>query len=636
MKSNIKYRPDIDGMRAIAVLSVIIFHAFPGYLNGGFVGVDIFFVISGFLITNFIVRSINDNNFTFFDFYSRRIRRIFPALGLVLLFSVIIGWIILLPDEFKSLGKHIMGGVGFISNIVSLLEIGYFDPSAHFKPLLHLWSLGIEEQFYIIWPLFIYSCSKKPNQLFRLISIIFMLSIILYFILSISAPAFVFYFPLTRFWELMLGSILAVGSFSFKQSKLSGIFSKKVLFDVLSIVSFLLILVPLFFLKAGDIHSSFYLLSCNIGTALVIVIGTTDSLCKRILSNPILVFIGLISYPLYLWHWPLLSFANIVTHGYPPGIVRLFIVLVSFIFSWLTYEYLEKPIRGIKGIIPIPNITLHLCLLMFVIGISGITIYAFDGFDHRVDHGISQYKIPIADPIDSINNSIPTLAIIGDSHAGQLSESLSMNGFNNIKTYSKGSCLPLFNLSTYRQPTLFWSEKTECQPWVDNSLDEIINSNDIDYVIISAFYNQYLDGRILVSSTGFKETNHKKIFSIGLRKTVKAIIESRKNVILVLDVPELETPCMPPRPYLFKDQSGCVISRDKEKQKLDLYLIDMVLLKNEFKEIHIIDPREILCNEKICFAKKEGAYLYMADGNHLTEIGLQKLGVFLKERLLAL
>ncbi|HIE3585867.1 TPA: acyltransferase family protein, partial [Legionella anisa] len=167
-----KYRADIDGLRAIAVLSVVVFHVFPKWMKGGFVGVDIFFVISGFLISTIIFEGLEKNSFSFVDFYKKRIKRIFPALVFVLLFCLILGWFALFPQEYKQLGKHVMGGAGFISNFMLWLETGYFDNAAETKPLLHLWSLGIEEQFYIIWPFLVWFVWKKRFNLFFVIMLI--------------------------------------------------------------------------------------------------------------------------------------------------------------------------------------------------------------------------------------------------------------------------------------------------------------------------------------------------------------------------------------------------------------------------------------------------------------------------------
>jgi len=205
-----RYRPDIDGLRAVAVLAVVGFHAFPALVKGGFIGVDIFFVISGFLITTIIIGSLKRNSFSLLKFYSRRIKRIFPALLLVLIASIVIGGFTLLAGEFKQLSLHIAGGAGFISNFVYWKESGYFDNAADTKPLLHLWSLGIEEQFYIIWPILLWLAWKLRLNLFAIIIVLACISLALNIVTVADDGVAAFYSPQTRFWELLAGSVIAM------------------------------------------------------------------------------------------------------------------------------------------------------------------------------------------------------------------------------------------------------------------------------------------------------------------------------------------------------------------------------------------------------------------------------------------
>ena len=204
-----KHRADIDGLRAIAVLSVIGYHASPRWVVGGFIGVDIFFVISGFLISTIIFENLQRDSFSFIEFYSRRIRRIFPAFIIVLATCFAVGWFLLFPDEYKQLGKHIAGGAGFISNFILWKESGYFDDAADTKPLLHLWSLGIEEQFYIVWPLLLWAAWKRNINWLTITVVIAVISFVLNIIIGKSDSVADFYAPQTRFWELSVGSLLA-------------------------------------------------------------------------------------------------------------------------------------------------------------------------------------------------------------------------------------------------------------------------------------------------------------------------------------------------------------------------------------------------------------------------------------------
>src|SRR5687768_8357422 len=200
------YRPDVDGLRAVAVLAVLAFHAFPHAMPGGFAGVDVFFVISGFLITGIILDDLERGRFTIAGFYWRRIRRIFPALILVLTACLVLGWVLLLPDEYRQLGKHVAAGAGFIANLALWAEAGYFDWSAELKPLLHLWSLGVEEQYYLVWPLLLLFFRRWTLGLIVGIGV---LSFALNLYMTAKYPSAAFYLPMTRFWELLIGSALA-------------------------------------------------------------------------------------------------------------------------------------------------------------------------------------------------------------------------------------------------------------------------------------------------------------------------------------------------------------------------------------------------------------------------------------------
>lgn len=220
---NASYRPDIDGMRAIAVIGVLLFHAFPSLLPGGFVGVDVFFVISGYLISSHIFRDLGSGNFSLLTFFRRRIRRIFPALLVVMAACLLAGWFLLLRDEYEQLGKHVAAGAGFVANIVLWLESGYFDKAGIFKPLQHLWSLGVEEQFYILWPVVALLVWPRKYGLVLALAGISATSFILNVILISREPSFSFYSPLTRLWELLAGAGLAWVEFNGRRLPARGV-----------------------------------------------------------------------------------------------------------------------------------------------------------------------------------------------------------------------------------------------------------------------------------------------------------------------------------------------------------------------------------------------------------------------------
>jgi len=331
------YRPDIDGLRAIAVLSVLIYHTFPHILPGGFVGVDIFFVISGYLITSILTKEFLNGSFSYKHFYYRRIKRIFPALLLVVFVSLTFGWFILLPDEFKQLGKHTIGGMSFLSNIMLLTELGYFDNSSELKPFIHLWSLGVEEQFYIFWPIILSSVFLLKQKKIVIIFILALMSFILNIYYTNNSPSLAYYLPFTRFWELAIGGILALIMHKNKTTAPSKTY--------LSLFGLILIIISLIITNKNSAFPGFIALLPTFGAACIILSSSEGYINKAFLSQRLMVWIGLISYPLYLWHWPIITFTRIITDELTPT-SKILCLILSVICAWLTYSMLEKNIKN--------------------------------------------------------------------------------------------------------------------------------------------------------------------------------------------------------------------------------------------------------------------------------------------------
>lgn len=394
-----KYRPDIDGLRAIAILSVVVFHAFPNWAHGGFIGVDIFFVISGYLISTIIMGSLERNSFSFVEFYIRRINRIFPALLLVLTACFVFGWFALLANEYKELGKHIAGGAGFIANFLYLGEIGYFNNAADTKPLLHLWSLGVEEQFYVIWPLLLWFAWKNKFNLLAITMVVAVIS----FGLNIAEvygghAETAFYSPQTRFWELLVGSVLAymtlhrlslplklkhwldtrLGKVVYAQAPADA--TRNTLRNAQSLLGATLLVVGVVVITREGRFPGWWAVLPTLGSALIISAGA-QAWFNRVLSNRVLVWFGLISFPLYLWHWPLLSFARIVESENPSPEIRIGVVLASIVLAQLTYGFIEKPVRfGKHGKVK----AIFMVFLMLAIGLVGFNCYSRNGLSFRL------------------------------------------------------------------------------------------------------------------------------------------------------------------------------------------------------------------------------------------------------------
>ena len=373
-----KYRPDIDGLRTIAVCAVVLFHAFPRSLPGGFAGVDIFFVISGYLISSILFSNFEKGRFTLKDFFSRRIKRIFPALLLVFLTTYIFSYFNLFPHAFGQLGKHILGGSTFSSNFFLWSESGYFDVSAESKPLLHLWSLAIEEQFYILWPLTLMIVWRKKSLVLPVILFAILISFLLNIFYLNQYPSAVFYFPFFRFWEILIGTLLAYLTIYHPQN----FFVKD---DINSsnfraTLGFVLLGLGVGFLNHKKAFPGWWALLPVIGTVLLISGGERAWINRKILARKHMVAIGLISYPLYLWHWPILVFLRIRFDSDPSVILRTLAVVLSFTFAILTYKLLEKPFKNQK-LLKRPNLSLILTMISF--GILGFYTFKMKGFPER-------------------------------------------------------------------------------------------------------------------------------------------------------------------------------------------------------------------------------------------------------------
>jgi peptidoglycan/LPS O-acetylase OafA/YrhL len=369
------YRPDIDGLRAVAVLAVVAYHAFPARVPGGFIGVDVFFVISGFLISQHILQGLARSDFSFGSFYARRVRRIFPALTVVLAAGLWLGWHALFAGEFAEFGKHVAVGAGFGSNFLLWAESGYFDAAAELKPLLHLWSLGIEEQFYIVWPLLLWLAwriRKAPGAVMALVAVA---SFVYSQSLMADAAVAAFYHPVSRVWELAVGGLLAWAGGRGAPVRPGW------LRELLPVAGLALVMTCGWWLQSTSPYPGWAALLPVAGCALVILAGPASWLNRRVLAQRALVFVGLISFPLYLWHWMLLSFLRIVSSGTASGEHRLMVVALSGVLASLTYLLVERPIRRRAAT---GGLALVLTMCLATVGAAGYGIFKSKGFPERL------------------------------------------------------------------------------------------------------------------------------------------------------------------------------------------------------------------------------------------------------------
>jgi peptidoglycan/LPS O-acetylase OafA/YrhL len=451
-----RYRPDIDGLRAIAVLLVVTFHAFPEAMPGGFIGVDIFFVISGFLITGIVARELAAKRFSIATFYGRRIRRIFPALIVVLLAVLVLGWLWMLPEAYALLSSDAFAAAGFAANFELLLHAGYFDIESARKPLLHLWSLGIEEQFYLVWPPILMLAARFRIGLMATAAAIGIGSFLLNVALIDANPVATFYLPFTRAWELLAGAALALASDKIPQAARSH--------DWRAASGALLIVVAAAILNTHWAFPGWSAALPVAGGALLLSAPAAWG-ARQLLSSGPIVFVGLISYPLYLWHWPLLVFFAIIKFAPLTLLESGLIVALSIALAWATYRLVEVPIRFGR---PSRARITALCSAMVLIAVTGAVVVQNGGFAFRLPPEIrAMAQVPTqvarwrvhaclldlsqdasfaADCVD--HDRRPLVLVWGDSTAGALMpgllEAQRTRNFG-IAQLTASSCVPALN-----------------------------------------------------------------------------------------------------------------------------------------------------------------------------------------------
>ena len=392
-----KYRPEIDGLRAIAVLSVVIYHAgfqIPFFENtyfflpGGFLGVDIFYVISGYLITFLIIERINNKTFTFREFYERRARRLLPVLFFVIISCLIAGWIFMLPGQFADLAGSALSSLFFLSNFWFYLTDSYFAEASSLKPLLHTWSLSIEEQFYLIFPPIIYLLFKKKFNKVNFIFILLILSsLLLSTFLSINNLNLNFYILPTRIWELTTGALIA--NYHINNVKIN--FEQKLNSNLFSIVGIIFIVVPFFLFNDQTPHPSVLTISTIVGTGILILNNKRKNFINILLSSKLFVGIGLLSYSLYLWHFPILAFKKIKSSSLSE-FDKLEVIILAIIISIVSYFVIEKPFRN-RQFIRTSYFLTFLFTFFIILLFSSLYIYKNEGVPKR-------YSKTIIDLID--------------------------------------------------------------------------------------------------------------------------------------------------------------------------------------------------------------------------------------------
>jgi peptidoglycan/LPS O-acetylase OafA/YrhL len=375
------YRPEIDGLRSLAIVPILLFHADFAFFSGGYIGVDVFFVISGYLITGIIVNEINDHKFRLIHFYERRARRILPNLFFVIIFSTLISWFFLSIYDLQSFGKSLLGVATFSSNFYFWLQSGYFSESTDLIPLIHTWSLSVEEQFYLFFPILIIFLTKLNKK--KLLDVILFLTFCSLF-LSIWAVNYVnpihhkiisaaFYLLPTRAWEFGVGGIIAINTI---EKRISINFSIREAFFI-EIFGISMILIPVFLFTKGILFPGLASIFPVIGTGILILFSNTNTIIGKILANKFLVFIGLLSYSLYLWHQVIFSFwRNTHLNQSLDAITIFFLLSLTFGLSYFSYKYIEKPFRNKMFLTQKQILLFSIISFLIIVFLGFITLFA--------------------------------------------------------------------------------------------------------------------------------------------------------------------------------------------------------------------------------------------------------------------
>ena len=638
------YRPDIDGLRAVAVLAVVGFHAFPALVPGGFVGVDVFFVISGYLISGLVFRDIERGRFSLLAFYGRRVRRIFPALVVVMAALLAFGWFALIADEYRRLARHVSAAAGFALNFVLWREAGYFDVGARLKPLLHLWSLAIEEQFYLAWPLLAFLAWRWTRRFTWLIAAGLALSFLWSLREVTVSPSGAFFLPLPRFWELLTGALVARLDLRPRQRAV-GAANLAAALGVLAIAGAIA-----FTSEERAFPGWWALLPCG-GTALVIWAGAAAWPNRALLARRACVAVGLISYPLYLWHWPLLSLATIVSVGRVSVSTKLWLVSASFALATATYWFVERPIRfGARR----PGAAFGtrergLAAAMVALACAAVWINAEKGVPRRLSETLAHAEPSFVDAdcdrfaggqsrvfdyCRLAHGSGPDLvALIGDSHARSLfpglSEELGSRGLGTVLLASSG-CPPLAGTTVGATER----ERSHCARETEQILSLASGRPEVRAVVLTA------RAALWTSGQGFGDADHNArptpivstsadglpsglpAFEAGLRRSVERLQRAGKRIAVLLDVPELgfqPRGCVL-RPRWIRPAHACEVPRAEFDARQDESRAAVRALARALPGLEVLDPVSLFCDTAQCRAS-DGDVLLYDDDDHLSPAG---------------
>jgi peptidoglycan/LPS O-acetylase OafA/YrhL len=583
--SSTPYRPDIDGLRALAIIPVVAYHAWPAIFPGGFVGVDIFFVISGFLITRIILAP----GFSFSEFYCRRVRRIFPALLLVLAATLVLGGAFLPPDSFHNLLAHAIGGGLFVANFVSYHDAGYFSGASDLKPLVHLWSLGVEEQFYLLWPVLVWVALRR-GVLTRAIALGAVASFALFVWLSEADPRAAFFLSPSRFWELLAGAMLV------------NVVLPARWVGVASIGGLGLIAASVAFISSETEFPGLLMLAPTAGACLLLL-SPGSPVGARLLSSRALVWIGLISYPLYLWHWPLLSLLRNFERA-PGPVVLVAFVAGSVALAAATRRLVERPL-------------VHFRLRPVAMGLAGgmlaaVTLtavtYASAPIEGRAMSNAActsryAYQPPGLWSCLLSKNADPTVLVLGDSHAHHLYEGLAET-LPSEAVLSIGACPPMIGLVFPERADATgacFNDAFRTQSEYLNA--RVINAPSLRWIVLSAMWRPFdASGNEIDYWSGKVVSTFRPVDSTPLKAYVAALERQVDRLGAVPVTIVLDTP-----------RRGLDVETQRRRQ--EPFRREVIELSKRHANVRVFDPMPVLCTGPWC------RWNELRDANHLTRLG---------------
>ena len=640
MSATLRYRADIDGLRAVAVLLVLIFHADLGVVSGGFIGVDVFFVISGYLITSIIVSEVSRGTFSWASFYERRIRRIMPALLTVILVSAVIGWFVLAPRDYMEFGRSAIAAAAFYSNFYFDGQAGYFAPAAETQPLLHTWSLGVEEQFYLLAPAFILLLLGRLQR-FKLVIFLTL------FVLSLGIAVWgvreewssAFYLLPSRAFELMIGMALALG--------LVPAITSRVVRQVAGLAGLAMIVAAgLLYDSTTPFPGLAALVPC-LGAALLIHSGGQgDTLASRVLALRPAVFVGKVSYSLYLWHWPLLAYAAYEFEDQLTNADRIGLLVLAFVLSVLSYYWIEQPARRgtilptRRGAFTATAAAIAACAVM------SIGIYTSRGAPIRLNPEAEAFarRVPLkyatlshclkdspggSCAVGAAAGAVPTFILWGDSHARMMSKALaevaasqSKRGFISIAQ----GCPPILRAASSAEA------RSKCLEGADQFEALAAGSPTAENVIVAAYWLSYSGG--LARNVETPEAQARLVEAArALRSTVEKLSASGRSVTLIGPVPG-------PTFDLTKEMTRALMrgyQRDFSVSLVDFKERHAGVLRilselDAMPRVRVLYPHLSLCDADRCRLVDNGMPLYV-DDNHLSPQGAGLLSDLLREAL---